>query len=112
MRLAVDVMGGDHAPDAVLKGAVDAIPLLAPDDQLVLVGPRDIIEDFLKDRGVKDPRVVIEHAADVIGMDEQPAKAVRSKPESSLVKMARLGSMKCEPALRADAVMSAGNTGA
>jgi glycerol-3-phosphate acyltransferase PlsX len=112
MRLAVDVMGGDHAPDAVLKGSVDAIPLLAPDDQLVLVGPRDLIADFLADRGIKDPRITIEHAGDVIEMDESPAKAVRSKPDSSIVRMARLGSNKVEANVRADAVMSAGNTGA
>lgn len=112
MRLAVDVMGGDHAPDAVLKGSVDAIPILAPDDELVLVGPRAVIADFLTERGITDPRVTIEEATDVIEMDEQPAKAVRSKPESSIVKMARLGSHKVEANVRADAVMSAGNTGA
>src|SRR3954463_1213480 len=112
MRLAVDVMGGDHAPDAVLKGAADAIQFLAPEDELVLVGPRELIADFLLDRGIKDPRVRIEHAGEVIEMDEQPAKAVRSKPDSSIVKMARLGSNKVGPAERADAVMSAGNTGA
>jgi phosphate acyltransferase len=112
MRLAVDVMGGDHAPDAVLKGSADAIRFLAPEDELVLVGPRDIISDFLTDRGVADPRVKIEHSTEVIEMDEQPAKAVRSKSDSSIVKMARLGSNKAGPSERADAVMSAGNTGA
>lgn len=112
MRLAVDVMGGDHAPDAVLKGSVEAIPVLGPGDELVLVGPRELIADFLADRGIKDPRVRIEHAPDVIEMDEQPAKAVRAKPDSSIVKMARLGSQKVEVSQRADAVMSAGNTGA
>lgn len=112
MRLAIDVMGGDHAPDAVLKGCIDAIPLLAPDDRLVLVGPREIIEDVLTDRGIKDPRIVIEHSTQVIEMDESPAKAVRSKPDSSIVKMARLGSHKTDAKDRADVVMSAGNTGA
>lgn len=112
MRLAVDVMGGDHAPDAVLKGCIEALALLDPADELVLVGPREIIEDVLKDRGVNDPRVVIEHATEVIEMDESPAKAVRSKPGSSIVKMAKLGSHKTEAPARADVVMSAGNTGA
>jgi phosphate acyltransferase len=112
MRLAVDVMGGDHAPDVVLKGSLDALPLLAADDQLVLVGPREIIDDYLKDRGCRDARVVCEHAPDVIEMGESAAKAVRSKPDSSIVKMARLGSHKVEPAVRAHAVLSAGNTGA
>ena len=112
MRLAIDVMGGDHAPDAVLKGCLDAIPLLDPRDQMVLVGPREICEDFLAERGIRDPRLVIEHTTEVIGMDESPAKAVRSKPDSSIVKMAWLGSHKAPPDVRADAVMSAGNTGA
>lgn len=110
MRVAVDVMGGDHAPDAILKGCIDALPLLAPEDVLVLVGPRDIIEDVLTERGIRDPRVQVEHASQVIAMDDSPAKAVRSKPDSSLVRMALLGSAKSEP--RADAVLSAGNTGA
>jgi phosphate acyltransferase len=108
----VDVMGGDHAPDAVLKGCVDAIPLLAPEDTLVLVGPREVIEDYLKDRGIRDPRLRIEHSTQVIEMGESAAKAVRSKPDSSIVKMARLGSHKTEARERADVVMSAGNTGA
>lgn len=110
MRLAIDVMGGDHAPDAVLKGCIDALPTFAPDDEMVLVGPRDIITDVLTDRGIRDTRIVIEHASEVIGMDESAAKAVRAKPDSSIVKMARLGSVKATN--RADAVMSAGSTGA
>jgi glycerol-3-phosphate acyltransferase PlsX len=112
MRLAVDVMGGDHAPDVVLKGSIEALPHIGETDQLVLVGPRDIIEDYLTERGIKDPRLVVEHAPDVIEMGESAAKAVRSKPDSSIVRMARLGSQKVEATIRADAVLSAGNTGA
>lgn len=112
MRLAVDVMGGDHAPDAILKGAVAALPHLADDDQLVLVGPRTLIEDYLHERKVRDERVRIEHAPEVIGMDELPARAVRSKPNSSIVRMAYLGSGRAAPQERADVVLSAGNTGA
>jgi phosphate acyltransferase len=112
MRLAVDVMGGDHAPDVILKGCMEGLPCLAPEDQLVLVGPRPIIEDYLADRGLTDPRVVIEHAPDIIQMGESAAKAVRSKPDSSIVKMARLGSVRVESPDRAHAVLSAGNTGA
>ncbi len=110
MRIAVDVMGGDHAPDAILKGCFDALPLLAPDDELILVGKREIIDDVLAERRLNDPRVVIEHATQVIDMDDSPAKAVRAKPDSSLVRMALLGSAKSER--RADVVLSAGNTGA
>lgn len=110
MRIAVDVMGGDHAPDAILKGCINAIPLLGPTDELVLVGKQDIITEVLADRGIKDPRLVIEHAEQVIEMGESAAKSVRAKPESSIVKMARLGSEKAEK--RCDVVLSAGNTGA
>jgi len=110
MRVAVDVMGGDHAPDAILKGCIGAIPHLAPEDELVLVGREDLIREVLADRGIKDPRLVIEHASEVIEMGESAAKSVRSKPDSSIVKMARLGSEKSEK--RCDVVLSAGNTGA
>lgn len=110
MRLAVDVMGGDHAPDAILKGCLLALEDLALDDSLVLVGPRDIIEETLRDRGCKDPRVEVQHAGEAIGMDESPARAVRAKPDSSLVRMAQLGSKNA--ANRCDVVLSAGNTGA
>ncbi|TVQ59868.1 MAG: phosphate acyltransferase PlsX [Phycisphaerales bacterium] len=114
MRVAVDVMGGDHAPDAILKGAINALPHLDADDRLVLVGPRPIIEDVLRERRVDDPRIEIEHASEAIGMDESPVEAVKSKKDSSLVRMAVLGSNKAEKQglKRADVVLSAGNTGA
>ncbi|MGD9692599.1 MAG: phosphate acyltransferase PlsX [Phycisphaerales bacterium] len=114
MRLALDVMGGDHAPDEILKGAIQALPSLHADDHLTLVGPRDIIEDVLKDRRVNDPRVSIAHAGEVIGMDESPVEAVKSKKDSSIVRMSVLGSPKAERLgmQRADVIISAGNTGA
>ena len=112
MRLAVDVMGGDHAPDVVLKGCIEAVPFLAGGDRLVLVGPKALIDDYLSERGLTDPRLIVEDAPDVIEMGESAAKAVRSKPDSSIVRMARLGSHKTEAGARADAVLSAGNTGA
>ncbi len=110
MRLAVDVMGGDNAPDAILRGCVDALPDLGGDDQLILVGPRDLITDYLTERRVRDDRVSIEHASEVISMDDSPAMAVRAKKDSSIVKMAILGSHKVDNPC--DAVLSAGNTGA
>ena len=110
MRIAVDAMGGDHAPDAIVRGCVEALPLLASDDQVVMVGRRSDIEEILAERGVKDPRLEIHHCEQVIGMDESPVDAVRAKPDSSIVVMARLGSVKAER--RCDVVLSAGNTGA
>jgi glycerol-3-phosphate acyltransferase PlsX len=110
MRLAVDVMGGDHAPDAIIKGCIDALPFLAADDRLILVGNRRDIEEILRERGVRDDRVLIEHTTEVIGMDESPVEAVRAKKDSSIVRMAQLGSRKSDNAC--DVVLSAGNTGA
>jgi glycerol-3-phosphate acyltransferase PlsX len=103
-------MGGDHAPDAILKGCVQGLAELGPSDELILVGPRELIEDAMAERGLSDPRVVIEHASEVIEMGESPARAVRGKPDSSIVRMSQIGSVK-HPR-RADCVLSAGNTGA
>lgn len=110
IRIAIDVMGGDHAPDAVIKGVIDALPALAPDEHLVLVGREPIIRAHLAERSVYDPRLEIVHTDDVIEMGDSPAQAVRGKPESSIVVMAKLGSRKAE--IPCDAVISAGNTGA
>lgn len=110
MRIAVDVMGGDHAPDAILNGCIQGLEVLSPGDELVLVGPRDLIEDVLKERGIKDPRISIHHCTEVIAMDDSPVEAVRAKKDSSIVQMALLGSHKAEK--RCDVVLSAGNTGA
>ncbi len=111
MRIGIDVMGGDHAPDAIIRGCVDALDLLADDDTLVLVGNRDDIEELLGDAGVSDARLEVVHAPDVIDMHETPVEAVRTKTDSSMVVMSRMGSVKAGDA-QCDAVLSAGNTGA
>jgi len=111
MRLAIDVMGGDDAPDAIVKGCLEALPLISDDDRLILVGNRPIIEDIISERGVSDARIEIIHAPNTIEMDESPVEAVRSKQDSSLVRMVLLGSArKTEDPV--DVVISAGNTGA
>ena len=110
MRIAVDVMGGDHAPDEILKGALQAVPHLPADDRVVLVGDRAFIDDMLAERGFKDPRIEIVHAPETIGMDESPVEAVRVKRDSSINVCARIAGPK-EPN-RCAAWISAGNTGA
>jgi glycerol-3-phosphate acyltransferase PlsX len=112
VRLAIDVMGGDHAPDAILKGCIDAIPHLDNDDTLVLIGPEPLIRETLAERRCADPRLVISHASEVIEMGESPTTSVRAKKDSSIVRMALLGSRRVDDAERCDAVLSAGNTGA
>lgn len=112
MRIGIDIMGGDHAPDAILKGCVLALDDLPKGDQLVLVGPTGLIREMLDERGVRedDPRIEIQHAPDVIEMGDSAAKAVRTKLESSIVKMHQLGAH--DHPQRCDVVLSAGNTGA
>lgn len=112
MRIGIDVMGGDHAPDAVLKGCILALENLAPDDELLLIGPEPTIKEYLADYGVTDKRFAIHHCTQVIGMHEHAVEAVRGKPDSSIVHMAKMGSVKTDPSRRCDAVLSAGSTGA
>ena len=113
MRIAVDVMGGDHAPAAILTGCLDAVALLAPTDQLVLVGDENVIRQGLAARGMAmDPRIEIEPTTEVIGMDEEPVRALREKQNSSIVRWAHLGSRKKSGERTCDAIISAGNTGA
>lgn len=110
MRLAVDAMGGDHAPDEIVKGCVLSLAELRADDQLVLIGDEAVIREILGELGVSDDRLVIEHATQMIGMDEAPVEAIKAKKDSSIVRMALRGSQKSDDPL--DAVLSAGNTGA
>ncbi|MDF1810140.1 MAG: phosphate acyltransferase PlsX [Phycisphaerales bacterium] len=110
IRIAIDVMGGDHAPKAILDGCIDALPYLSETDSLVLIGPRNEIEAALIEKGIDDNRLEIEHATEAIPMGASPTVAVRQYKDSTIVKMAKLGSKKAE--IRCDAVISAGNTGA
>ncbi|MCK4913554.1 MAG: phosphate acyltransferase PlsX [Planctomycetes bacterium] len=106
MRIAVDAMGGDNAPDEIVSGVLEAIELLDKDDEVVLVGPQEqLLSSFKKLRSKTG--ISIADAPDVIAMDEKPIEALRAKPKSSIsvmAKMAKLGEV--------DAVISAGNTGA
>ena len=112
MRIAIDVMGGDNAPDAILSGSLDALELLAPDDRLVLVGDEGIIRAGVKQRGLADdPRIEPVATTQVIAMGESPVTAIRTKPDSSIVRMARMGGAR-GGAEHCDVIISAGNTGA
>ncbi len=112
MRIAVDVMGGDHAPSAILAGCLDAVGLLSPEDRLVLVGDGAVIAAGLAQRQLEhDPRIEVEATSQTIAMDESPVSALREKTDSSIVRWARLGS-KRSGERQCDAIISAGNTGA
>lgn len=112
MRIAIDVMGGDHAPDAILAGALDSVELLQSGDQIVLVGEGGVIRSALSQRGLDgDARFEVVETTQIVEMAEPPVQALRNKKDSSLVRMAQLGSKKAGDK-RCDVVISAGNTGA
>ena len=75
MRVALDLLGGDHAPDAVIDGALLAIER-DPSVEVVLVGPPDLAAGLLAARGASLPVV---SATECVGMDEDPARGVRTK---------------------------------
>jgi phosphate acyltransferase len=110
VRAAVDVMGGDKAPAAILKGCWEAAPLLDDNDQVLLVGDEAVIKDGLAASGLdaaKQALYKIIPTTEVIEMDESPVDAVRSKPNSSISVMCKLAGKG-----ESDVVISAGNTGA
>jgi glycerol-3-phosphate acyltransferase PlsX len=107
MNIAIDVMGGDYAPEAVVDGILLAISNLAPEETILAVGPADTINTLLADRGYTGSQIRIINAEEVIEMGEHPTRALSQKPNSSIgVGFALLKEGK------ADIFASAGNTGA
>jgi glycerol-3-phosphate acyltransferase PlsX len=103
VRIAVDAMGGDHGPSEVIPGTLD-FARANPADTLILVGDESTIRGIAGDLPAN---VRIVHAREVIGMDEQPALALREKKDASILvatDLVRRG--------EADAVVTAGHTGA
>jgi len=107
MRIAIDTMGGDNAPDEILTGALESIELLDKNDELILVGPKDVVESRLSSFKYRKGAVSVVDAPEIIGMDEAPIESLRKKVKSSIAVMAKLAKRN-----QADAVISAGNTGA
>ncbi|MCQ2389382.1 MAG: phosphate acyltransferase PlsX [Kiritimatiellae bacterium] len=115
-RVALDAMGGDNAPGAIVRGGVDAA-LGLEDVKVFLVGRKDTIEaEFVKyppalfqqvQAAIADGRIEVVHAPDVAEMDDAPAKAVRAKRDCSINVAMRL-----VKAGKADCFVSAGNSGA
>lgn len=101
MRIAIDGMGGDHAPEEIVAGVIEAARQ-RPEARLLLVGQPDRLR-----RPDLPDNVEIVPASEVVGMEEEPARALRGKPDSSL--RVSLGLVKRG---QADAIISAGNTGA
>jgi glycerol-3-phosphate acyltransferase PlsX len=107
IRVAVDAMGGDSAPQAEIAGVVEALATLPGDFIVQLVGKPEAIEAELARHTVDRARLEIHRALEVIGMAEKPLAAVRRKPDSSVV----VG-LSLQKNGRSDAFVSAGNTGA
>lgn len=107
MKIALDAMGGDRAPEVNIVGARDALALSPSMETLFLVGDADTLEAGCLQHGLNDSRLEIIHAPEVVGMSESAVSAIRRKKQSSIsvaTDLVREG--------RAEAVVSAGNTGA
>src|SRR5690625_80026 len=102
MRIAIDAMGGDHAPKEIVLGAMEAISKIK-DLQITLVGDENKIKEYLTDA----KNIDILHTTEMITADDEPVRAVRRKKSASMVLMANEVKEG-----KADACISAGNTGA
>ena len=107
MRIGIDVMGGDFAPEQTVLGAIQARKDLPENTELVLIGDRTAILQILKRENTAESQFTIVHCTEVIGMAEHPTKAIQQKPDSSISKgfqLLKTGAI--------DSFASAGNTGA
>jgi len=90
MRIALDAMGGDDAPEQIVAGALEAIEHLSSDDELILVGSEETVEAHLPPAGSREGKISVFHAPDVISMDATPIESLRKKPKSSIAVLAKL----------------------
>lgn len=105
MKIVVDAMGGDFAPEQIVKGTIDAVREYGV--AVILCGDEEKVGDLVRAEGGQGLPIEIVHAPEVIGMGEPPATAVRRKKNSSIVVATRLVKEG-----KGDAVVSAGSTGA
>jgi len=107
MRIGIDAMGGDSAPATEVQGALAAKDLLSADDRVVLVGDEPALRALLDAHAGWQEYIEVRHAGQIIGMDESPVEALRTKPDSSMAVL-----FEMHHAGEVDACISAGNTGA
>lgn len=107
MRIAVDAMGGDNAPQSIVAGVIEALRELKEITQITLVGREEIVKQELSHYQTRDLSIVVKDAREVIQMHESPVTAVKTKKDSSLA-VATTALKKGE----VQALVSAGNTGA
>ncbi|OYP23622.1 phosphate acyltransferase, partial [Lachnotalea glycerini] len=106
VKVAVDAMGGDHAPGEIVKGAIEAINK-ENNIKIFLVGKEEIVKAELKKYEYNKEQLEIINATEVIATEEPPVMAIRQKKDSSLVK-----AMNMVKNHEADALVSAGSSGA
>jgi len=107
MRLALDAMGGDHAPGPIVAGAAHAVAS-HPDMHVTLVGDRERVQSALEHVGAAaESRLDVFHCTQTVTMDDSPVEALRKKPDNSISRTWQLLAEK-----KVDAIVSAGNTGA
>ena len=107
MRIGIDIMGGDFAPDLIVAGCIQAREQIPEDIELILLGDKESIIRIAGDNGFDVNRISIVHTSDQINMNDHPIKAFTSKMKSSIFQgfqMLRSGEI--------DTFCSAGNTGA
>src|SRR3974390_2387609 len=106
MRIALDAMGGDHAPGPIVAGALQAV---AADTELrvVLVGDQTQIEPLIAQQTANRDRIDLFHCTQVVGMEDTPVVALRKKPDNSISRCWQLLAQG-----KVDGIVSAGNTGA
>ena len=107
MKIGLDILGGDYAPDATLHGAILASQQLADGQKLVLIGDESVAKQHIEEAGGNPAFFEYVHAPDQIGMDEHPTKAITQKPNSSI----SVGFQLLKEGV-IDSFASAGNTGA
>jgi len=107
MKIGLDVMGGDFAPETTIDGAILALKELAASDRIVLIGDKKIIINSLEENKINTNNFEIVHASEKIGMGEHPLKAYTKKKDSSITVGFRMLKEK-----KIDSFSSAGNSGA
>src|SRR5712692_8276440 len=106
VTIAFDVMGSDHGPAELVRGAVH-LSLEAPHIHALLVGDREAINAALAQTQHSGERISIQHAREFVAMDEKPSEGLKNKPNASVAVAAQLVAEG-----EADAIVTSGNTGA
>ena len=107
MKIVVDIMGGDNAPFINVEGAIQYLNDPKSTGDVVLVGKEDLIRQELQSRSFDSPRLHIQHASQVVTMDDSPTRSFKEKKDSSMrvgIELVKRG--------EGDAFISAGSTGA